>query len=170
MLFQMCNDCCDVVLAVSALERSSIRGTYMHVYIRINIRTIHACIHEHKVHTIVYTHTYMHFAVLTTSYESQHHCETVSRLVMSLSPSSRITYSLVDTIKFEMPISEVCLCIFTLTDTHTHTQVQICIDTQIEMYINIYAHTQVTQHVSLSKVTNVHSKIHRCRLPKCSRS
>ena len=63
-----------------------------------------------------------------------------------------------------------CLCIFTLTDTHTHTQVQICIDTHIEMYINIYARTQMTQHVSLSKVKNVHRKIRRCRLLKCSRS
>ena len=84
MLFQMCNDSCDVVLGVSALERSSIhgtyihirlhiytyvcirigqrtciRGTYMHVYIRINIRKIHAYIHVNIRINIRTIHAYI---------------------------------------------------------------------------------------------------------------
>ncbi len=37
--------------------------------------------------------------------------EQVSAVVMSLSPSARITYSLAGTIKFELPISEVSFAV-----------------------------------------------------------
>jgi hypothetical protein len=156
-------------VCIRIAKRTCIRGTSMHVCIRINIRTIHACIHEHKTHTTVYTHTYMHFAVLTASCESQHQCEAVSRLVMSLSPSARITYSLAGTIKFEMPISEVFFFqFFFIYIVRTRllapsslrclsARVCVCVSTiythrQTRMHTHTYKHTQVPTLICVSNL------------------
>ena len=59
------------------------------------------------------------FYVLTVACE-QHREEDVAELVVSLSTSARITYSLAGTIKFEIPICEVSLStIFTVLTANT---------------------------------------------------
>ena len=127
--------CMYVVQACWHIDTSYI---YTYIYICMNIGT-HSEIHK-CINTYIHTCTHIHIAVLTASCESQHQCGAVSGLVMSLSPSARITYSLAGTIKFEMPISEVSsVYIYTHRYAYTYTSTQKCIDTHIEMDINMHA-------------------------------
>jgi hypothetical protein len=133
---QMCVYMC--VYVVQACWHTDTSYIHTYVYIRMNIGT-HSDVHK-CINTYIHTCTHIHIAVLTASCESQHQCGAVSGLVMSLSPSARITYSLAGTIKFEMPISEVSsVYIYTHRYAYTYTSTKTCIDTHIEMDINMHA-------------------------------